>query len=98
MLLVDNVDNNTFLRELLEAIYEELPAPKTGSTPEFLAGVARMAPRHVVYVSCNPTTQVRDLAVLREHGYHVERIVPVDMFPHTKHVETVALMSKVGVE
>ena len=71
-----------------------LDPPRAGSTPEFLRGVARLAPKRVAYVSCNPATQVRDLAVLRESGYRVERIVPVDMFPHTKHVETVVLASR----
>ena len=73
-----------------------LDPPRAGSTPEFLAGVARLAPKRVAYVSCNPTTQVRDLAVLREHGYRASRIAPVDMFPHTKHVETVVLLAKAG--
>lgn len=73
-----------------------LDPPRAGSTPEFLRGVARLAPKHVVYVSCNPTTQVRDLAVLREHGYRTVSIAPVDMFPHTKHVETVCLLEHKG--
>ncbi len=73
-----------------------LDPPRAGSTPEFLAGVGRLAPRHVAYVSCNPTTQVRDLAVLREHGYRATSVTPVDMFPHTKHVETVCLLSREG--
>ena len=71
-----------------------LDPPRAGSTPEFLEGVARLAPKRVVYVSCNPTTQVRDLATLRSNGYRVQRITPVDLFPHTKHVETVVLLSK----
>lgn len=71
-----------------------LDPPRAGSTPEFLHGVARIAPKRIVYVSCNPTTQVRDLAILREAGYHVQRITPVDLFPHTKHVETVVSLSK----
>lgn len=71
-----------------------LDPPRAGSTPEFLQGVARLAPKRVVYVSCNPATQVRDLAVLREGGYHVERIAPVDLFPHTKHVETVVTLAR----
>ena len=71
-----------------------LDPPRAGSTPEFLRGVARLAPKYVSYVSCNPSTQVRDLAVLREAGYRVSRIVPVDMFPHTKHVETVVLLTR----
>ena len=66
--------------------------PRAGSTPEFLNGVARLAPQLVVYVSCNVVTQARDLAHLRKRGYHLERVVPVDMFPHTKHVESVVTL------
>ena len=68
--------------------------PRAGSTPEFLAGVLALAPRRVVYVSCNAVTQARDLKQLRAGGYRLERLAPVDMFPHTKHVETVAVLSR----
>lgn len=70
-----------------------LDPPRAGSTPEFLNGVVALAPKSIVYVSCNPTTQVRDLAILRAGGYQVTRTAPVDMFPHTKHVETVCLLT-----
>lgn len=73
-----------------------LDPPRAGSTPEFLEGVVRLSPKRVVYVSCNPNTQVRDLAILRRGGYCVRRIAPVDMFPHTKHVETVCLLTHKG--
>ncbi len=68
--------------------------PRAGSTPEFLSAVADLSPKRVVYVSCNATTQARDLQVLRGRGYRLERLSPVDMFPHTKHVETVATLVK----
>lgn len=68
--------------------------PRAGSTPEFLAGVLALAPRRVVYVSCNAVTQARDLERLRAGGYRIERLTPVDMFPHTKHVETVCLLTR----
>lgn len=68
--------------------------PRSGSTPEFLAGVATLAPARVVYVSCNVVTQARDLALLRDHGYRLARVVPVDMFPHTRHVECVATLER----
>ncbi len=68
--------------------------PRAGSTPEFLSAVANIAPERVVYVSCNAVTQARDLEVLRTQGYRMERLTPVDMFPHTKHVETVALLAR----
>jgi 23S rRNA (uracil1939-C5)-methyltransferase len=49
------------------------------------------APSRVVYVSCNPATQARDLALMADH-YRLDRCQPVDMFPHTQHVENVALL------
>ena len=68
--------------------------PRAGSTPEFLAGVVRLAPERVVYVSCNPVTLARDLPALRAGGYRICRATPVDMFPHTKHVECVVALER----
>ena len=68
--------------------------PRAGSTPEFLDALARLSPLRVVYISCNPETQVRDVRLLGERGYAVRVVQPVDMFPHTDHVESVALLSK----
>ena len=68
--------------------------PREGSTPQFIESVARMAPKRVVYVSCNPVTLARDLELLTRKGYKVESSTPVDMFPHSEHVETVVLLSK----
>lgn len=62
--------------------------PRAGSTPEFLDALANVAPSRVVYISCNPITQVRDVRLLVERGYEVDMVQPVDMFPHTDHVET----------
>lgn len=67
--------------------------PRAGSAPEFIAAACALEPRAVVYVSCNPQTQLRDLGEFRRHGWHARRIELVDMFPHTKHVETVCLLS-----
>ena len=69
--------------------------PRAGSTPEFLHGVADLAPERVVYVSCNVQTQARDLEVLLGRGYTLRSVTPVDMFPHTKHVECVATLRSV---
>ncbi len=68
--------------------------PRAGSTPEFLDGVADLAPKRVVYVSCNIATQARDLEVLRGRGYKIESATPVDMFPHTKHIESVVTLAR----
>lgn len=68
--------------------------PREGSTPEFLESVVRMAPKRVVYVSCNPETMARDLALLTRKGYRAEGFTPVDMFPHTKHVEAIVSLRR----
>lgn len=69
--------------------------PRAGSTPEFIKAAASLKPKCIAYISCNPQTQVRDLAEFYRYGYRVESITPVDMFPHTPHVESVVLMSRV---
>ena len=68
--------------------------PRAGSSRTFLSAVAALAPQRVVYISCNPETQARDIGFLVQKGYRVQAIQPVDMFPHTNHVETVVLLSK----
>ena len=70
-----------------------LDPPRAGSTPEFLAAAAAMNPRRIVYISCNPATQARDFELLTQHGYRCAKLTPIDMFPHTEHVETVAVLS-----
>ena len=72
-----------------------LDPPRAGSTPTFLKATAQLAQKKIVYVSCNVVTQARDLKVLLDSGFAIERVTPVDMFPHTKHVECVCLMSRV---
>ena len=68
--------------------------PRAGSDRRFLEALLRVAPARVVYVSCEPTTLARDLAILTERAYRAERIQPVDMFPYTEHVECVTMMTK----
>ncbi len=68
--------------------------PRAGASLEFLRCLVELSPEKVVYVSCNPETLARDLSFLTRKGYKVRRIQPVDMFPHTEHVETVCLLVK----
>lgn len=68
--------------------------PRSGANQAFLANLSRLSPRRVVYISCNPRTQMHDIHQMRRNGYQVRRIVPVDMFPHTDHVETVVLLER----
>ena len=65
--------------------------PRAGMHPDVVQTILRAHPRRIVYVSCNPATQARDLADLDE-AYRVEAVQPVDMFPHTPHVENVVLL------
>ena len=75
-----------------------LDPPRKGCDEATLSAVVRMAPRRVVYVSCNPATAARDAAWLEKNGYHTEKVQPVDLFPRTKHCEAVLLLTKLNVD
>ena len=68
--------------------------PRSGSTPEFISSMIALAPRKVVYISCSPDSLARDLGIITKGGYKVEKAVPVDMFPFTRSIETVVLLSR----
>lgn len=88
-------DAGDFMRDLASAGERVdvvfMDPPRAGSTPEFLDALAQLAPARVVYISCNPETQVRDLRHLEQRGYAVTAVQPVDMFPHTDHIESIAM-------
>ncbi|WP_082235193.1 23S rRNA (uracil(1939)-C(5))-methyltransferase RlmD [Halobacillus massiliensis] len=68
--------------------------PRKGCEEELLHAMTDMQPERIVYVSCNPSTLARDLAVLEERGYETKEVQPVDMFPQTSHVECVTWLEK----
>ena len=68
--------------------------PRSGMHPITVDDVIKLSPNKIVYVSCNPATQVRDIKLMVEAGYKLIKIKPVDMFPHTFHIENVALLIK----
>lgn len=70
--------------------------PRTGSDEAFLSSVVRLAPKRVVYVSCGPDSLVRDLKYLTKHGYKMEECTPYDLFPYTRHVESVTMLQRKG--
>ena len=104
--LANGITNTTFMaaraEDAMPALVRDgltpdivvLDPPRKGCEPPVLAAIAAMAPRTVVYVSCDPATLARDLALLIAEGYTVCAVQPVDMFPQTGHVETVVLLSK----
>ena len=68
--------------------------PRAGSDKKFLSSAVALMPEKIIYISCNPETQQRDLTYLTRNGYKVKKIQPVDMFPYTNHVECIALLCK----
>lgn len=68
--------------------------PRAGSTVQFMKSVIKLAPDKVVYISCNPETLARDLNYFTKNGYKATKITPVDMFPHTNHVECVVCLKR----
>ncbi len=105
---INSIKNTSFfagdIKDLLtEAFMQEqgypdvviLDPPRAGVHPDVLDSILHANPKRIVYVSCNPASQARDIAIL-DKGYKVTRVQPVDMFPHTHHVENVVLMEKRG--
>ncbi|AYB46281.1 23S rRNA (uracil(1939)-C(5))-methyltransferase RlmD [Paenibacillus lautus] len=82
----------------IEADVIVVDPPRKGCDPRLLETILEMKPERVVYVSCNPSTLARDLRVLEDGGYRTVEVTPVDMFPHTVHVESVALLVRNGTE
>ena len=88
--------------ETVERLYDKgitadivvVDPPRRGCDENLLSTIIKMKPQKIIYVSCNPATLARDLAYLCERGYEVLEVQPVDMFPHTSHVETVVGLSK----
>mgnify|MGYP001169942410 FL=1 len=106
-LKLNQVDNVEFILGRSEDILPELnnkgirfdaivvDPPRSGLDRGLIDAIVEANPEKIVYVSCNPSTLARDLGYLVEEGYKVMEVQPVDMFPHTSHVETVVLMSRV---
>ena len=74
-------------KEVVDVVF--MDPPKTGSNEQFMDALALLKPKKVVYISCNPITLERDLNYLTMKGFKAEKLIPVDMFPWTGHVETV---------
>ena len=79
-------------KEKVDVVF--MDPPRSGSDEKFLKSVVTLAPQKVVYISCGPDTLARDLKYMTKHGYQVEKIQPVDLFPLTEHVENVCLLTR----
>ncbi len=101
----NGITNARFLAASAETIFADIdfPAnetavlidpPRKGCSPEFLEQLIAFAPSRVVYVSCDPATQVRDLAILKQGGFELQKVQPFDLFPHTRHLECVMTLTR----
>lgn len=103
---INNINNTDFYAGEIEKIMNDefiethgkpnviiTDPPRAGMHPKVIEQLLKVAPEKIVYISCNPATQARDIALLDE-SYKVERVQPIDMFPHTQHVENVVLLKK----
>ena len=86
---LDNIEHNDVII---------IDPPRKGCTPELIKQICDAEPRTVAYVSCNPDTLARDLVKFSEYGYATDKVTPVDMFPRTGHVESIALLSKLNTK
>ena len=106
---INNIKNCEFLIGKAETIFDGvakkfdgaetsviIDPPRAGCDTAFLEQLTAFAPKRIVYVSCGPDTQARDLAYLTTRGYKLERLQPFDLFPQTRHIESVATISKIG--
>lgn len=104
---INNIKNCSFIVGKSESIFDGvskdfsaldtsviIDPPRSGCNAEFLEKLADFAPRKIVYVSCGPDTQARDLAILLQRGYKLEKLQPFDLFPQTRHIENVATLSR----
>ena len=79
-------------------LFRSVDPPRKGLNADTIEALSRMAPRRIVYVSCDPATLARDVALLKERGYALQSATAADLFPRCAHVETVVLLSKGEVD
>ena len=72
--------------------------PRKGLNSDAIEAISRMSPKRLVYVSCDPATLARDVALLKERGFRVEKVVAADLFPKCSHIESIALLKRSGEE
>lgn len=101
----NNIRNTSFLKGDVKNLLKQISTneiekpdisivdpPRAGLHPEALKNIINLKQRKIIYISCNPSTQARDLRVLVENNYRIEKIQPIDMFPHTPHIESVVTL------
>jgi len=92
--LMDVFQKNDDLSELPKPNVMVIDPPRSGMHPKTVQQVLEQSPERIVYVSCNPSTQVRDIKFFTEDSYKIKKVQPIDMFPHTPHVENIVTLEK----
>ena len=101
---LNKIDNAFFINDDCTSYMERndekfsvvlLDPPRKGATLSFIKNVFKIKPQKVIYISCDPVTLARDLNIFKEN-YTVNKVIPVDMFPHSLHVETICALSFKG--
>ena len=101
---IDNIrftaaDSKDYARELvqggvhIDAVF--IDPPRAGCSASFLNSLSKLSPDRIVYISCNPETQARDIRILGRLGYRAQVCYPFDMFPHTNHTESICLLTRI---
>lgn len=91
--IADAINDEIFINKIGKPDVVITDPPRAGMHPDVVASLLKLCPQKIVYVSCNPATQARDVELLSEK-YHPEKSCPVDMFPHTHHLENVVLLTR----
>ena len=92
--LVHTFQNNPELKLIKNPDVIILDPPRPGIHANTIAEIVNFNPKKIIYVSCNPSTQARDVNILIQNGYQLISMQPVDMFPHTPHIENIVLLTK----
>ena len=102
---INNISNTTFFAGKVEKLFTNVDVngsktavvidpPRKGCSEDFLNQLFEFSPNTVIYVSCNPSTQMRDLKLFLKSGFQLKRVMPFDLFPQTKHLECVMTLSR----
>ena len=88
--LIDNQEIKTIEKPDISIV----DPPRSGLHPKALKNILKLNQKKIIYISCNPSTQARDLKEIINYGYKIKNIQPIDMFPHTPHIESVVTLAK----
>ena len=94
--LIDFFESNQEVKLIEYPDFIILDPPRAGIHERTLINVIKFNPKKIIYVSCNPSTQARDIKILQDNNFMVKEIQPVDMFPHTPHIENITLLINNG--